>query len=57
MTKNAQLKKHMDYKNDGRAGYDHCVVYSFFYAKHRVAVIMTTRRDVGAAFDRAMGSA
>ena len=55
LSQNAVLKKHMDYKNDSRLGYDHCVVYSFFCDNnYRIAVIMTTRRDVGAALSRAM---
>ena len=54
LTRNALLKKHMDYKNDYRHGYDHCVVYSFFCGTYRIAVIMTTRRDIGAALDRAL---
>lgn len=55
LSKNAILKKHMDYKNDSRLGYDHCVVYSFFCdTTYRISVIMTTRRDVGCALSRAM---
>ena len=56
LTQNTLLKKHMDYKNDNREGYDHCVVYSFFYGTFRIAVIMTTRRDIGAALDRALSA-
>ena len=56
LTQNTLLEKHMDYKNDNREGYDHCVVYSFFYGTFRIAVIMTTRRDIGAALDRALSA-
>ena len=42
-------------KNDGRTGYDHCAVYSFFQViygdEYRVSVVMTTRCSVGAVYD------
>ena len=52
----AELQRHMDYGNDWRAGYNHTFIHSFFREingkVYKVSVIMTTRRDAGAAFDR-----
>jgi hypothetical protein len=48
----ALLPKHMDYSNDSRKGYNHCVVYSFTIDEFRISVIMTSRRSCGSASDR-----
>jgi len=48
----ALLPKHMDYSNDKREGYNHCVVYSFTIDGFRISIIMTSRRNCGCASDR-----
>jgi hypothetical protein len=48
----AVLPKHMDYSNDKRKGYNHCVVYSFTIDGFRISFIMTSRRNCGSASDR-----
>ena len=49
------LVRHMDYFNDGRSNYNHCVVYSFQLMEgtvlYRVSFIMTSRSHAGAAMD------
>ena len=58
LSRNTELPKHIDRKNDDREGYNVCVVYSFYCTidelQYRVAVIMCTRNDVGKALERAM---
>ena len=58
LSRNTELPKHIDGKNDDREGYNVCVVYSFWCTiealQYRVAVIMCTRNDVGVALERAM---
>ena len=55
LTRNCVLPKHIDEKNDHRAGYDFCVVYSFHHSinglEYKISIIMTTRTNVGAALD------
>lgn len=50
------LCRHADHSNDGRDGYRHCAVYSFFRSvdnvEYKVSVIMTTRKSVGGAMKR-----
>ena len=52
LSHNTVLPSHLDQKNDHRAGYDHCAVYTFSTNVSgrvcRVAVIMTSRTSVGA---------
>jgi hypothetical protein len=48
----ALLPKHMDYSNDKRRGYNHCVVYSFTIDGFRISFIMTSRRSCGSASNR-----
>jgi hypothetical protein len=48
----ALLPKHMDYSNDKRKGYNHCVVYSFTIDEFRISYIMTSRRNCGSASNR-----
>ena len=49
------LVRHMDYFNDGRSNYNHCVVYSFQLMEgivlYRVSFIMTSRSHAGAAMN------
>ena len=56
LTRNCVLPKHIDSKNDHREGYNFCVVYSFHHTinglEYKVSIIMTTRTNVGAAFDK-----
>jgi len=51
-----KLHRHMDYKNDGRAGYNHTCVYSFFRTiagvEYKVSIVMTTRNSAGSAMER-----
>ena len=60
LSRNTVLRKHIDTCNDSRAGYNLCVVYSFFQivrdVEYRISIIMTTRNNVGVAFDRAVAS-
>jgi hypothetical protein len=49
---NGILHRHMDYKNDPRPGYGHCVVYSFTVDQFRICFIMTSRQSCGAASER-----
>ena len=60
LSRNTVLPKHIDSKNDNRVGYNLCAVYTFFQQigdlDYKVSIIMTTRNDVGKAFDRAWSS-
>ncbi len=57
ISSNTQIKEHIDWKNDHRAGYDICIVYSSFVLidniEYRLAIVMTTRTTVGAALEKA----
>ena len=57
LSRNTVLPKHIDSKNDNRAGYNLCTVYSFCQEivgmEYKVSVIMTTHSSVGVAFDKA----
>jgi hypothetical protein len=46
------IPRHMNYKNDWRPGYDHCVVYSFTIEKYTISFLMTSRQTCGDASDR-----
>ena len=54
ISRNVVLVKQIDKKNDGRTGYDHCTVYSFFQVingdEYRVSVVVTTHCFVGAVY-------
>lgn len=58
LSRNTELPKHIDSKNDHRDGYHLTVVYSFYCViggkEYKVSVIMCSRNDLGVAFERAM---
>ena len=56
LTNTADLKRHMDYKDDHREYYNHCFFYAFSKIvcekEYKTSVIMTTRRDLGSAIQK-----
>lgn len=56
VTSKSNLRRHMDYLNDKRNGYDFVAVYSFFRAidgiEYKASIIMTSRSSAGAAAER-----
>ena len=56
--RNTILPKHTDSKNDHRAGYNFCAVYSFYQLiddlEYKVSVIMTTCTSLGAALEESV---
>ena len=55
-TSTADLRRHMDYKDDHREYYNHRFVYSFSKIvcekEYKTSIIMTTRRDVGSTIQK-----
>ena len=60
LSRNTELPKHIDGKNDHREGYNLCVVYSFYCTivglEYKVSVIMCSRNDVGVALEQALNN-